>query len=290
MKYNNLVENFPSSEGSIKPYSPVWRLSDLPGTIHQWFRQHFGHNHPGKLGLTPGIFSQTKPLSTYVSGPLPPAPTKSMPFKLLQWGMYGNDRWGDCTYAAIAHCWMGIFRLTKQKWTLTSAQVVNAYHLYCAKYNDGKDNGAYPNIVLQNWRTTKMWGTILQAWANIDQSNLKEVEQVIAAYGCIIASVNLPKPAYTYQLGANYVTFKRPVWKLTGTPDDNVIIGAHEIAIIGYDTQYIYAVTWGIVVRITRTWWERYTYAANVLVVPGLKGFDGLNVASLIADLASLNP
>jgi hypothetical protein len=212
-----------------------------------------------------------------------------MPFRLLKWGMYGNATYGDCTFAAAAHCWMALTRLLKERWSLTEAEVVAAYLAYCDAYNAGKDNGSSPGVVLQNWHTAGMWNTTLPAWAPIDHANLDEVREVLAAYGCLMVSVNLPKPAYTYQMGGNYVAFRIPVWKMTGTPDDKVIVGAHEIAVIGYDKQYFYAVTWGIVVRITATWWLQYVYAAQALIVPAVtNGFDGLNEATLTADLAAL--
>ena len=216
-----------------------------------------------------------------------------MRFRLLKWNMYGNDTYGDCVFAACAHCWMALVRLMRQRWSLTNAQVVAAYKAYMAKYDNGKDAGSTPGIVLQDWHTNGMWGTILPAWAEIDHTDKDEVRQGLNSFGCLMVCVNLPKPAYTYQNGANYVQFRIPTWRLTGTPDDEVIVGAHEIAAIGYDKQYIYCVSWGMLVRVTQAWWNKYVIETEALIVPAIaKGgaFDGLDLAALQTDLAALRP
>lgn len=257
--------------------------------MRQFLRQHFGRLDK-TLGATPGG-PAPKPLTAYQTTPLPSAPVKWQPFRLLNWGLYGNARWGDCVFAAAAHCWMALARLSKQKWSLSSDEVIAAYRAYCARYNNGQDNGSIPQVVLQNWHTQGMWGTTLPAWAPIDHTNPEEVRQVLASYGCLMVCVNLPKPAYTYQMGANYVRFKIPVWHLTGTPDDDVIIAGHEIAAIGYDSNYVYCVTWGVVVRLTHAWWDKYVIESDALVVPTIVTtgkFNGLDIASLEADLATL--
>jgi hypothetical protein len=266
-------------------------LIDLVNWLRQFVRQHFG-KIAKSLGATSDPTKPTpKPLTTYQSGPLPVAPVKWQPFRLLNWGPYGNDSVGDCVFAAAAHCWMALSRLLRQPWRVTRNEVVASYKTYCDSYNNGQDIGSIPDVVLQDWHTKGMWGTKLDAWAPINHKDLGEVEQVLHSYGALMVCIQLPKPAYTYQMGANYVRFRLPTWKLTGTPDDNVIVGGHEIAAIGYDAQYIYAVTWGVVVRITHAWWLKYVTEACAVVVPAVVkagGFNGLNVDSLVTDLAAL--
>jgi len=260
------------------------------GWLLQWFRQRV-HRAPRHLGRIHSGGPQPGPLTSYLLSPLPPAPAKWMPFRFMFWGIFGNDRWGDCTFASLAHCWMALARLLKQPFRLTNNAVISAYRIYCEVYNGGRDAGSYPQTVLQNWHVKGMWGTKLAAWAPIDYTNPEEVRQVIASFGCLSAEVQLPKPAYTYQMGKNFISFKSPVWKLTGTADDNVIVGGHEIAVIGYDTRYIYAVSWGVVVRITPAWWAKYVVGATALVVPSIVtagGFRGLKIDALEADCAKL--
>jgi hypothetical protein len=261
------------------------------GAIRQFLRQHFG-KITKNLGATfDPAAPAPKTLTAYHTGPLPTPPKKWWPFRLVYWGMYGNDRKGDCVFAAAAHAWMALARLLKQRWTVTLAQVLASYEAYCVQYNNGADNGAVPDIVLQSWHSTPMWGTTLPAWARINHTDIAEVQQVLYSYGALMVCVQLPKPAYTYQMGANYIRFRRPVWKLTGTPDDDVIVGGHEIAAIGYDSQYIYCVTWGLVVRVTHAWWQKYVTEACAVVVPAVVtagGFNGLDFAALEADLATL--
>jgi hypothetical protein len=259
--------------------------------ITQFIRQHFGRLKKNIGAVYSPNSPRPKTLTAYQSGPLPPAPATSMRFRLLNWGMYGNAEFGDCVFAAAAHSWMALVRLSRQKWTLTPSEVTDSYKAYMNQYDNGKDIGSSPPIVLQNWHTQGMWNTTLPAWAPINHSDLTEVHQVLNSYGALMVTVSLPKPAYTYQMGANYVRFRIPTWKLTGTPDDDVIVGGHEVAAIGYDKQFVYCVTWGVLVRVTHAWWNRYVIEAYALVVPAVVtagGFNGLDEASLVADLAAL--
>jgi len=255
----------------------------------QFVRQHFGRINKN-LGAVPGG-PKPKALSTYQTTPLPPAPVKWQPFRRLHWGEYGNAGYGDCVYAAAAHCWMALSRLLHQKFAVTGKMAIDAYKVYMAKYDNGQDAGAVPSVVLQDWHTQGMWGANLPAWAPIDHTNLDEVRQTIHSYGCLMVCVQLPKPAWTYQLGSNYIRFKRPIWRLTGTADDNVIVGYHEVAAVGYDKQFIYCISWGMLVRVTHSWWNRYVTETSALVVPAVVtagGFNGLDFSSLEADLATL--
>jgi hypothetical protein len=275
-------------------YNITGGLLHWAGGVVDALRQ-FYHQHFGRIGRATGVKAGDAPkpntLSAYQSAPLPPAPAKSMPFRLRYWGMYGNDQYGDCVFAACAHAWMALARLLKQKWTVSLSEVTDSYKSYMNQYNGGADNGAVPNIVLQNWHTQGMWGTTIPAWAPINHADMNEVHQSLFSFGALMVCIQLPKPAYTYQMGSNYVRFRMPTWKLTGTADDNVIIGGHEIAAIGYDKQYVYCVTWGVVVRLTHAWWNKYVTEACALIVPAITtagAFGGLDLASLTADLAAL--
>jgi hypothetical protein len=245
---------------------------------------------PGMLGVVVGA-TNPQLLSTYIMTPLPQPPKKYMPFRLLLWGVFGNNNKGDCTFAALAHAKMAVARLLKQRFTLTEVEVIASYDEYCKTYWGGKDKGAFPDIVLKNWTTTPMWGSTLTAWASVSDTDMNEWRQIISSYGVLLFTGNIPKPAMTYQLGANFKSFIHPIWKLTGTPDDDTIVGAHEMVFIGYDKRSFYAVTWGFVVRITIPWIQKYVLGANALVLPELVTagkFDNVDVASLVADMPML--
>jgi hypothetical protein len=242
---------------------------------------------PGKLGGLTGTPSP-KLFSAYVTTPLPVAPTKYMPFRLFFWGVFGNNDLGDCTFAAIAHAEMAVSKLLRQKFVLTGAQVIASYKKYINKYMGGKDIGSYPTVVLQDWQTEPMWGSTIPAWVTTDHTDLEEWRQIISSYGALLISINLPRPAYTYQMGAHFKSFLHPIWRPTGTKDDDVIIGGHEMVVVGYDEHSFYAVTWGVVVRMTIPWIQKYTTQTNALVLPELVKagkFDNVDVTSLIADL-----
>jgi hypothetical protein len=71
------------------------------------------------------------------------------------------------------------------------------------------------------------------------------------------------------------------------------VVGGHCIPIVGYDSQYLYAVTWGKVQRISYAAWH-YMSTEAWAVISGefvTKGSDnrGLNIAALQADLSKLD-
>jgi len=235
----------------------------------------------GKLGkLAPARPQGLHMLAFYQPSPLPKAPDRVDPPQ-AEWGMLGNDRYGDCTFAGIAHARMaGATTLSLSETLPTEQEVIDAY----LAYTNGQDTGAVEADLLKYWQNNKIFGSILAAFAPTDHADFDELRSVIAAYGLVYIGVQLPN---TYQ---NQFINNEP-WDLTGTPADNQIEGGHCIILVGYDVDYAYAVTWGKIQKITWRWLQSYMEESWALITPEivLAGHSGsLRLEELMTDIGRL--
>jgi hypothetical protein len=237
----------------------------------------------GKLGkLAPELPAGLNMLAEYLTSPLPAAPEKvAVPVEKL-WNMLGNDQYGDCTFAGMVHSFMATATDENETETFpTAQQTVDAY----LAYTGGKDTGCVEAQLLQSWKTSSILGHELSAYAPVNVSNQEEVKQVIHNYGVCYIGVTLPESAETQ------FSQHKP-WALTGTPADAQIVGGHCIILVGYDTEYFYAITWGTVQPIEAAWLTKYMDEAWAIITPEIakKGaYNGLNLAQLEADISKLS-
>jgi len=220
-------------------------------------------------------------LAFYQSNPLPKAPDKVNVPGVADWQMLGNDQYGDCTFAGIAHAKMAtaqVLDLTEP--VPTSDEVVNAY----LSFTGNQDAGAVEADLLKFWQSNEILGGKIAAYAPTDKADQDELKSVIASYG--LAYIGIQVPAVCQQQFA-----QRQPWALTGTPADNNIVGGHCIILVGYDEQYFYGVTWGAVQAIEWTWLQSYLEESWAIITPEIvvKGEYGqLRLADLLADIEKL--
>ena len=264
--------------------SLLYRLMNFLTWVRRGFKapaRKLGHIHsPGTP--RPGM------LTSYLTDPLTPSPATWMPFYLKFWGMWGNDQYGDCVFAMCANAIKATARYLHKAYHLSDAAVIASYIAYSKAQNNGVfvDGGSIPEQVLQEWTQTSMWGITLPGWAVANYKDPQEVRNIVYNYGVCALSVNLPKPAYTYQMQSSL-----PTWTITGTPDDDVNEGGHEILAIGSDTNYIYILTWGVIVRVTWAWYARYVIDAEAIITPAVVAsgrFAGEPLSKLQTDLSKL--
>jgi hypothetical protein len=214
--------------------------------------------------------------------PAPPA-TCDRTYGLTAWGMMGNDRLGDCAYAAVGHhiqAWS--LGTTKKPLTLSDETIIGAYAAGTG-YNPATgqgDNGSVMLNVLEQWRTQGIGGNKILASAGLDLRNPAHIKEAIYYYGGVYAGFNLPKSAEE-QTEAN------TVWS---SPWFSPIIGGHAIALLSYTSEYVWAITWGKVQCLTWDFLFRYIDEAFVIVDPLWISGTGvspsnLKIDALIADL-----
>ena len=241
--------------------------------------------HPriaGKLGRRDARNPvQLRWLADYLVNPLPVAPrTLDHTVGVKGFAMYGNDRYGDCTFAGMTNLRAADAHLLAETETWPSAQqVIDAY----LAYTGGQDEGAVEADLLLAWRRQPILGATIAGYAPLHVSQHATLKSAMALFGGAYVGVQVPAPAMTqFRMG-------QP-WHLTGTRADNDIEGGHCVPLLGYAAEGPLCVTWGHVQHISWKWWDRYADEAWAVLThefvaakPGL-----VDVAAMQADIAKL--
>jgi hypothetical protein len=245
--------------------------------------------HPNlKLGARPGyVPNGLCDLTWYVAGALPAAPLEVAPPTPAPapdgtaWGMDGNDTYGDCGVAGVNHGEMAVDLLSGvAPLGLTDAQV-SQYYL---TYTGGEDNGVVLADFLAYVKKTGWFTRTLAAYAPVKVSDQQTLQFAINAYGYAYTGIQVTDQMMAaFQAGEPWTT---------ATFQNGNVEGGHCIPLVGYDSQNLYAVTWGAIQPIQYSAWPLISTEAWACIwgeVPetGLDGH-GVNLAALQADLAKL--
>ena len=244
-------------------------------------------NRPvGKLGRLPGhVPNGLYDLTWYVAGALPNPPSEvepPAPGKLGDWGMYGNDTYGDCGVAGIGHGELAVADDTgTSQLGLSAAQVVNYY----LTYTGGEDNGVVLADFLAYVRKNGWFGRQLAGYAPVAINDMNTLKFAINAYGFAYTGIEVT------DLMMQAFQDSAP-WTSSMVNQGNVE-GGHCIPLVGYDETHLYCVTWGRVQAIMYPGWTAMSSEAWATIwgeVPasGLTGH-GVNLAALQADLSKLS-
>lgn len=212
---------------------------------------------------------------------------------VADWGMEGNDQWGDCTCAAVAHKRIGdVFDNQAGRVLAVSTQETLALYTAVTGFDPNAgppgsnptDNGAQCADVLSFWNRTGFLGEKIFAYAKVDVTNLAEVKQAIGIFGQLYCGFNFPTSAMS-QFNAG-----QPWTVVQGASID----GGHCVTVGAYDADGLSCVTWGAVQRMDWSFWSTYFDEAYVIVTPDMidpaSGVDvqGVDLYALGQDYAAL--
>ena len=236
---------------------------------------------PGKMGkLAPQFPVGLKELPSYATQPLPPAPASvDWSKNVSAWPMDGNDQYGDCTMAAAAHLIQSWNAETAESLPVPAEQDVVALYL---KLTGGKDSGLVESRVLKHWKSSGLWANKIVGYAPVNVHNLDSLKQAIAYFGGVYVGIQVPANAQD-QFRAGLPWTLDPGWQ------QQQIEGGHAVPLLGYDDQYLYAITWGAVQPMAWDWWSTYSDEAWVVLSEEFSRagkVDGIDVATLQADIA----
>jgi hypothetical protein len=191
-----------------------------------------------KLGRLPA----TRPfgvsdLSVYAVGRLPAPPTEVAVPKAT-FPMDGNDQYGDCTMAGVAHLISAWNAEVKEKEAIPSSKAVVAEYL---KLTGGQDTGLNEANVLQTWHRSGLFGHKIEAYAPVSPSNIVEIQQAIAFYGGAYLGIQCPESAQEQFAADEPWTFVK------GSP----VEGGHCIVALGYVPSGALCATWGGIALVT---------------------------------------
>lgn len=233
----------------------------------------------GKLGKLPA----TRPygisdLGAYLMHRPPAPPAAVSAPAVASWPMAGNDQYGDCVFAGSCHAIQAWNAEVSEHDAVPADQaVVDAY----LAYTGGEDVGANISQVLRMWQRKGLFGQKIAAFAPVNEKSIADLHMAIAFYGNCKIGIQCPESAQE-QFGEG-----KPWTVVPGSP----IEGGHDIELVGYDANCVYAVTWGAVVEVTYPFIAKFCDEAWAVIphqfVEAGKG-PALDLKSLQADINSL--
>ena len=192
-------------------------------------------------------------LKDYANGRLP-APPASVPAPVLDWGMDGNDTLGDCTIAGVDHA-LKTWNAQVPKFPLPTPDTATIEQVYFS-LTGGQDTGLVEYNVLNTWRATGLFGSTIVGFAPVNKDKVLDIHQAIAAYGVAYLGIQCPQSAQQDFAEGQPWTYD------PSSPID----GGHCIIAVGYDSQYVYCVSWGKTVKVTYPFLAAYLDEAWAMV------------------------
>lgn len=237
-----------------------------------------------KFGRLPGqVPVGLRDLTFYAAGPLPAAPASVAVPNVADWNMDGNDSYGDCGVAGIDHLFKAAAADTSETEKFPSAETVVKYYL---RYTGGQDDGVVLSDFLAYVRKHGFSGHKISAYAPVAVHDVPTLQFAINAFDCAYVGITVTNDMM------QAVQSDGP-WEWTSADLGGGEAGGHCIILAGYDSQWLYGITWGRPIKIAYPAWHRMSDEAWA-VLPGeltKAGGDGhgINLAALQADLGRLS-
>ena len=237
-----------------------------------------------KLGRLPGqIPAGLRDLTYYAAGPLPKAPASVTVPSGITWDMDGNDIYGDCGPAGLNHGFMTAAADTYQTEAFPSADQVVSYYL---NYTGGQDSGVVLSQYLAYVRQNEFYGHTVAAYAPVAVHDVPTLQFAIDAYDFAYTGITVSQGMMDAADGPG-------PWTWTMESLQGSELGGHAIVLCGYDSAWLYGITWGQVIRIAYPAWHQMSDEAWAVIVgeevSAKTDGHGLNLAALRADLSKLS-
>jgi hypothetical protein len=235
--------------------------------------------------------------SDYVTPNLPPAPPAvDHSQNRHQWGMMGNDKFGDCAVAAAGHMIQEWTSLISHDVQIPDDEIIRVYRILDPSLNMGVTAGS----VFNYWHDQGIGGHKIEGstWVGLNQTHIKDC---IYLFGNCYIVINLPASAKT-QLDNNQQTWEVPPEGMVGagtpgswSPPDNEgkLRAYHMVPMIGYDDAVTEVITWGLLQRMSWNFFNAYGLEAwgvlstDWIDAKGVSG-SGFDLAALREDLKEI--
>ncbi|HUY26572.1 MAG TPA: hypothetical protein VMV27_04055 [Candidatus Binataceae bacterium] len=202
------------------------------------------------------------------------------------WGMEGNDQYGDCTCADESHLVMLRTANAGKMITPTAAQTLALYSAITGFNPDvpSSDQGADMETVCEFLEKTGYLGVKNAGHATIDPANIAHLKWAVQIFGGVKLGIQLPQSAMDQFNAGNE-------WDVVaGSP----LIGGHDVPITHYDGSLYYIATWGKGVQpMTPAFLAAYCDEVKVTLSPEWISQSGTapskdTMAQLVAELAAI--
>lgn len=169
---------------------------------------------------------------------------------LTDWGMLGNDVFGDCGPAATMHCRMAKALVSVENGTPTyepgfvppSTSYTEALYFGYGEAM-GEGNHADQGVTNRTWLHWLYTQGLVEWYGELDPSNPAELYSAMLACKGVLVAVALPGDA-EQQFEAH------EPWSIDGAP----VEGGHDILLVRYDLTSDTFVTWGALQEATVNW------------------------------------
>ena len=251
-----------------------------------------------KLGTHPAT-QDTRDLmfAKYVTAAQLPTPPAQFGHETLfgpkEWGMLGNDQWGDCAWAGPAHETMLLTKESGHPVSFTTDGVLGDYAAGTGFDPNAGPSGQNPTDQGSNVRTVLSYrvktGIVdgagarhkIGAFVKLDPHDLTEILRALYLFQVVGIGIQFPKTAMD-QFNA-------------GQPWDVVpgaaIDGGHYVPLVG-KRDNLEVITWGALQQMTEAFFttycdEAWAYISTEHLVAG-KDPEGFDLTQLTADLAAI--
>ena len=189
--------------------------------------------------------------------------------------MDGNDKYGDCTIAALAHAETTYRGLIGKHKVMAEKSVEKIYF----QLTGGIDSGLAELDVLNYWRQNKVSGDEILAYVSLDTKNHTHLKQAIQMFGGVYLGFQCQQNCEEeFNAGKPWTPGKL-------TKD------GHAVYAVGYDEKMLTVLTWGNIQKATYAWWDECVDEAYAILPPQAKDPDfapGFDIAQLQSDLADV--
>jgi hypothetical protein len=196
--------------------------------------------------------------------------------------MDGNDAWGDCGVAGLQHGFMAAASDVNQGEAWPSASDVVSYYL---NYTGNHDTGVVLSDFLAHVKASGYYGRTVQAYAPVSVKDIPVLQFAAWAYDFAYCGITVTQ-AMEQAFAAG-----QP-WDLAST--QGAVLGGHCVPAVGYDSDYLYVVTWGKVQPLAYSAWHHVADEAWAIITGEVAGAGtdghGISLDALQADLGRLNP
>lgn len=212
-----------------------------------------------------------------------------------EWGMLGNDQWGDCAWAGPAHETMLLTKEAGKPATFTTDGVLSDYSAGTGfdpsagpSGQNSTDRGSNVREVLGYRRKTGIVDADgkrhkIGAFVKLNAKDIDHVLQALYIFGVVGIGIEFPESAME-QFN------KGEPWDVV--PHGPAPEGGHYVCCVG-KRENIDVVTWGALQPMTERFFEKYcdeawTYVTTEEFDSGGKNIEGFDVEQLTSDLKAL--
>lgn len=241
----------------------------------------------GKLPARPGAVRFA--LAQYApSLPTPPSKATAHQALVSDYGMLANDNFGCCVFSGSAHETMLWNREAGTAVPFTDRAVLSDYSAVTGFNGSPESDQGTDMTVAASYR--RRTGVIdangqrhqVAAYLAIAPGQKLALKQAVWLFSAVGIGVRFPASAMDqFNAGRS--------WSVVAS---SPIEGGHYVPAVGYDSRYVYVVTWGRLQKMTWGFYARYcdealAYLSPEMLTGGLSP-EGFAVAALQADLGAL--